>query len=66
MIDKCIHDAHRAAVRHRDHAIADAVVVDGVIGIEEGATHGIATMSLAHHADKEIFLANKERWRSLH
>ena len=50
----------------RDNAIADAVVVDGVIGIEEGATHGIATMSLAHHADKEIFQANKERWRSLH
>ena len=47
-------------------AIADAVVVMGVIGIEEGATHGIATMSLAHHADKEIFQANKERWRSLH
>ncbi len=66
MIDECIHDAQRAA-RHRDHAIADAAVVDGVIGIEEGATHGIVAISLAHYADKEIiFQANKERWRSLH
>ena len=66
MIDECIHDAQRAA-RHCDRAIADAAIVDGVIGIEEGATPGIAAISLAHHADKEIiFQANKERWRSLY
>ena len=37
MIVKCIHDAQRAAW-HRDRAIADAAVVDGVIIIEEGTT----------------------------
>ncbi|KAL3811472.1 hypothetical protein ACHAXA_010724 [Cyclostephanos tholiformis] len=58
MIDECIHDAQRAA-RHRDRAIADAAIVDGVIGIEEGATHGIAAILLAHHAeDAQVYLVD--------
>ena len=50
MIVECIHDTQRTAWHH-DRAIADAAVVDGVIGIEEGMTHGIAAISLAHHAE---------------